>query len=181
MAHALSLGARGLGRVRPNPAVGCVVVKDGRVVGRGRTADGGRPHAETIALEMAGEAARGATVYVSLEPCGHHGQTPPCVDALIASGVARVVVALEDPRRTCCRARSGRTARCGHRSRNRGHVEQGGKAPRRFSKPGPDGTPLADTETRPDAGWADCDRDRGKPLDHGARSPAGCPRNAGKS
>ena len=97
MAHALSLGARGLGRVWPNPAVGCVVVKDGRVVGRGRTADGGRPHAETIALEMAGEAARGATAYVSLEPCSHHGQTPPCVDALIGAGVARVVFALEDP------------------------------------------------------------------------------------
>ena len=73
------------------------MVKDGRVVGRGRTADGGRPHAETIALEMAGEAARGATAYVSLEPCSHHGQTPPCVDALIGAGVARVVVALEDP------------------------------------------------------------------------------------
>ena len=97
MAHALCLGARGLGRVWPNPAVGCVIVKDGRVVGRGRTADGGRPHAEVVALEMAGEAARGATVYVTLEPCAHHGETPPCAEALIAAGVARVVVALEDP------------------------------------------------------------------------------------
>lgn len=97
MRHALALGRRGLGRVWPNPAVGCVIVKDGRVVGRGRTADGGRPHGEPQALAMAGEAARGATVYVTLEPCSHHGKTPPCAEALIAAGVARVVVALEDP------------------------------------------------------------------------------------
>lgn len=97
MAHALALGRRGLGRVWPNPAVGCVIVKDGRVVGRGRTADGGRPHAETVALDMAGQAARGATAYVTLEPCSHHGKTPPCADALIAAGIARVVVAIADP------------------------------------------------------------------------------------
>nr|WP_132950392.1 bifunctional diaminohydroxyphosphoribosylaminopyrimidine deaminase/5-amino-6-(5-phosphoribosylamino)uracil reductase RibD [Rhodovulum bhavnagarense] len=97
MALALSLGARGLGRVWPNPAVGCVIVKDGRIVGRGWTAPGGRPHAEPIALAQAGAAARGATAYVSLEPCSHHGQTPPCCEALIAAGVARVVTALEDP------------------------------------------------------------------------------------
>lgn len=97
MAHALRLGARGLGCVWPNPAVGCVIVKDGHVVGRGRTADGGRPHAETVALAMAGEAAHGATAYVTLEPCAHHGETPPCASALIAAGLARVVVALEDP------------------------------------------------------------------------------------
>jgi diaminohydroxyphosphoribosylaminopyrimidine deaminase/5-amino-6-(5-phosphoribosylamino)uracil reductase len=97
MRLALSLGARGLGRVWPNPAVGCVIVKGGRVVGRGWTQDGGRPHAETVALAQAGAAARGATVYVSLEPCDHHGQTPPCSEALVAAGVARVVVALTDP------------------------------------------------------------------------------------
>ena len=97
MAHALSLAARGQGRVWPNPSVGCVVVKNGRVVGRARTADGGRPHAETQALDMAGDAARGATAYVTLEPCSHHGQTPPCADALIAAGIARVVVAMRDP------------------------------------------------------------------------------------
>ena len=77
MALALSLGRRGMGRVWPNPAVGCVIVRDGRVVGRGWTADGGRPHAETRALAQAGEMARGATAYVTLEPCAHHGQTPP--------------------------------------------------------------------------------------------------------
>jgi len=97
MAMALSLGRRGLGRVWPNPAVGCVIVKQGRVVGRGWTAAGSRPHAEPQALAQAGSAAKGATAYVTLEPCAHHGHTPPCAEALIAAGVARVVVALGDP------------------------------------------------------------------------------------
>ena len=97
MRTALTLARRGLGRVWPNPAVGCVIVKDGRVVGRGWTQAGGRPHAETIALAQAGGAAKGATVYVTLEPCSHHGKTPPCADALIKAGVSRVVCALEDP------------------------------------------------------------------------------------
>ncbi|WP_439508904.1 bifunctional diaminohydroxyphosphoribosylaminopyrimidine deaminase/5-amino-6-(5-phosphoribosylamino)uracil reductase RibD [Yoonia sp.] len=97
MALALQLGRRGMGRVWPNPAVGCVIVTHGRIVGRGWTQDGGRPHAETVALAQAGEDARGATVYVTLEPCAHHGKTPPCAEALIAAGVARVVVALGDP------------------------------------------------------------------------------------
>ncbi len=96
MAHALSLGRRGMGRVWPNPAVGCVIVKDGRVIGRGHTADGGRPHAEPQALAQAGGAAKGATAYVTLEPCSHHGQTPPCADTLIAAGIARVVIATVD-------------------------------------------------------------------------------------
>ncbi len=97
MAVALGLARRGLGGVWPNPSVGCVIVKDGRVVGRGWTQPGGRPHAETEALRRAGEAARGATAYISLEPCAHHGETPPCADALIDAGVARAVVAIEDP------------------------------------------------------------------------------------
>ncbi len=97
MAHALLLAARGLGNVWPNPAVGCVLVKDGRVVGRGWTQPGGRPHAEVVALTQAGDSARGATAYVTLEPCAHHGQTPPCTDALVAAGVARVVTAKTDP------------------------------------------------------------------------------------
>ncbi len=97
MAHALRLGARGLGSVWPNPAVGCVIVKEGVVLGRGWTQRGGRPHAETMALQQAGPGARGAVAYVTLEPCAHHGQTPPCAKALIAAGVARVVTALTDP------------------------------------------------------------------------------------
>ncbi|MCU0829234.1 MAG: bifunctional diaminohydroxyphosphoribosylaminopyrimidine deaminase/5-amino-6-(5-phosphoribosylamino)uracil reductase RibD [Tabrizicola sp.] len=97
MAHALRLAARGLGNVWPNPAVGCVLVRDGIVVGRGWTQPGGRPHAEVRALEQAGPLAEGATAYVTLEPCAHHGKTPPCTDALIAAKVARVITALTDP------------------------------------------------------------------------------------
>ena len=96
MALALMLGRRGLGRVWPNPAVGCVLVRDGVVLGRGRTADGGRPHAEVVALAQAGDA-RLATAYVTLEPCAHTGQTGPCAQALIDAGVSRVVVATTDP------------------------------------------------------------------------------------
>lgn len=97
MDHALRLARRGLGNVWPNPAVGCVIVAAGLVVGRGWTQPGGRPHAERMALDAAGKAARGATAYVTLEPCAHHGRAPPCADALVAAGVARVVSALTDP------------------------------------------------------------------------------------
>lgn len=97
MASALELGRRGLGNSWPNPAVGCIVTKRGRVVGRGWTSPGGRPHAEVNALAEAGSAAEASTVYVTLEPCAHFGHTPPCVDALISSRVARVVIAIEDP------------------------------------------------------------------------------------
>ena len=97
MAHALGLAARGLGRTWPNPAVGCVIVQGRRIVGRGWTQPGGRPHAETMALEQAGSNARGATAYVTLEPCSHHGKTPPCAAALIAAGITRTVTALTDP------------------------------------------------------------------------------------
>ncbi|MEO0379120.1 MAG: bifunctional diaminohydroxyphosphoribosylaminopyrimidine deaminase/5-amino-6-(5-phosphoribosylamino)uracil reductase RibD [Pseudomonadota bacterium] len=96
MALALSLGRRGRGNTAPNPAVGCVIVKEGRIVGRGWTQPGGRPHAETVALAQAGSAASGSTVYVTLEPCSHHGKTPPCAEALIDAKVARVVIALRD-------------------------------------------------------------------------------------
>jgi diaminohydroxyphosphoribosylaminopyrimidine deaminase/5-amino-6-(5-phosphoribosylamino)uracil reductase len=97
MAAALAIARRGLGNTWPNPAVGCVLVKEGRVIGRGWTQPGGRPHAETEALARAGAAARGATAYVTLEPCSHWGRTPPCCDALIRAGIARVVVATGDP------------------------------------------------------------------------------------
>jgi pyrimidine deaminase RibD-like protein len=97
MRAALALARRGLGNTWPNPSVGCVVVADGRVVGRAVTAPGGRPHAEPAALDAAGQAARGGTAYVTLEPCCHWGRTPPCTEALIEAGVARVVVGTRDP------------------------------------------------------------------------------------
>ncbi|WP_424965899.1 bifunctional diaminohydroxyphosphoribosylaminopyrimidine deaminase/5-amino-6-(5-phosphoribosylamino)uracil reductase RibD [Dinoroseobacter sp. S375] len=98
MQVALTLGRRGMGRTWPNPAVGCVIVSpEGRVVGRGWTQLGGRPHAEVMALRQAGDAARGATAYVTLEPCAHHGKTGPCAEALSRAGIARVVSALQDP------------------------------------------------------------------------------------
>ena len=97
MRAALALARRGLGNAWPNPAVGCVLVKEGRVIGRGWTQPGGRPHAETEALRRAGAAARGATAYVTLEPCSHHGRTPPCCEALADAGIARVVMAMRDP------------------------------------------------------------------------------------
>jgi diaminohydroxyphosphoribosylaminopyrimidine deaminase/5-amino-6-(5-phosphoribosylamino)uracil reductase len=102
MTAALALGRRELGRTWPNPAVGALVVQPGNgagavVLGRGWTAPGGRPHAETVALAEAGAAANGATLYVTLEPCAHFGRAPPCVDAVIAAGIARVVSAIEDP------------------------------------------------------------------------------------
>lgn len=98
MSAAINLAGQGLGRVWPNPSVGCVIVRNGRLVGRAVTAPGGRPHAETRALAMAGpDGARGATVYVTLEPCAHQGRTPPCTQALIDAQVARVVIAVKDP------------------------------------------------------------------------------------
>lgn len=97
MARALRLAERGLYTTSPNPRVGCVLVRDGRIVGEGWHARAGEAHAEVNALRAAGDAARGATAYVTLEPCAHHGRTPPCVDALIAAGIGRVVAALEDP------------------------------------------------------------------------------------
>nr|WP_183265708.1 bifunctional diaminohydroxyphosphoribosylaminopyrimidine deaminase/5-amino-6-(5-phosphoribosylamino)uracil reductase RibD [Acidocella aromatica] len=97
MHAALSLARRGLGQTAPNPSVGCVIVKDGRVVGRGTTAPGGRPHAEVVALNAAGEAARGATAYVTLEPCSFAGKSGACTEALISAGIKRVVVGATDP------------------------------------------------------------------------------------
>lgn len=98
MGAALALASRGAGRCFPNPSVGCVIVRDGRVVGRGHTGTGGRPHAEALALAEAGDSARGATAYVTLEPCAHVSpRGPACADSLIAAGVARVVVAAHDP------------------------------------------------------------------------------------
>jgi diaminohydroxyphosphoribosylaminopyrimidine deaminase/5-amino-6-(5-phosphoribosylamino)uracil reductase len=97
MARALQLAHKGLYSTHPNPRVGCVIVRDGQIVGEGWHVRAGEPHAEVHALRQAGELARGATAYVTLEPCSHHGRTPPCADALVEAGVARVVVAMQDP------------------------------------------------------------------------------------
>ena len=97
MDEALELAAQGVGRTSPNPAVGAVLVKDGEVVGRGSHTYAQVKHAEILALDEAGDRARGATLYISLEPCAHHGRTPPCADALIQAGVTGVVAAMEDP------------------------------------------------------------------------------------
>ena len=97
MTEAFDLAEKGRGSAHPNPLVGAVLVKDGEVVGRGWHHAPGEPHAEAMALAQAGEAARGATLYCTLEPCSHHGKTPPCADALVTAGVARAVVALGDP------------------------------------------------------------------------------------
>ena len=97
MEAALNLGSRSLGLTAPNPAVGAILMKDGAVVGVGSTAPGGRPHAERIAIDRAGEAARGATLYATLEPCSHFGASPPCADAIVEAGVSRVISAMEDP------------------------------------------------------------------------------------
>jgi len=97
MAHAIQLAQRGLYTTDPNPRVGCVVVREDKIVGEGWHQQAGGPHAEIAALEDAGERAKGADVYVTLEPCSHHGRTPPCIDALIRAGVSRVVMAMEDP------------------------------------------------------------------------------------
>lgn len=97
MAAAIALARRGLGRAAPNPAVGALIVKEGAIIARGWTKPGGRPHAETEALRDAGEAARGATLYVTLEPCSHHGVTPPCAEAIVKAGISRVVSAIGDP------------------------------------------------------------------------------------
>jgi diaminohydroxyphosphoribosylaminopyrimidine deaminase / 5-amino-6-(5-phosphoribosylamino)uracil reductase len=113
MALAFALGRRGLGRTWPNPAVGAVIVKDGVIVGRGWTQPGGRPHAETEAVRRAGSAARGATLYVTLEPCSHHGKTAPCADAIVSAGISRVVSALVDPNPEVAGAGHWRMAQAG--------------------------------------------------------------------
>lgn len=97
MGEALGLARAMLGRVWPNPAVGCVIVNDGRIVGRGQTQPGGRPHAERVALDDAGDLSRGSSLYVTLEPCCHWGRTPPCADAIVAAGIKKVFASLQDP------------------------------------------------------------------------------------
>ncbi len=133
MALALALGRRGLGNTWPNPAVGAVLVRaeggEPVIVGRGWTQPGGRPHAEIEALRRAGAAARGATLYVTLEPCSHHGKTPPCADAIIAAGVARVVCGARGPQSGGRRPGSCAAARGRNRGRRRPRRRRGARAP----------------------------------------------------
>src|SRR5204863_534712 len=160
MALALALGRRGLGQTWPNPAVGAVVVKDGVIVGRGWTQPGGRPHAETEALARAGAAARGATLYVTLEPCSHHGKTPPCADAIVAAGVARVVSALVDPNPEVAGAGHWRMA--GARTRTGtgggGHRCPAGFRDTRQARPGSGAKALGPARhyPTPGRGWTHC-------------------------
>ena len=148
MHDALALAQLAIGLSEPNPRVGCVITAtDGRVIGRGHTQQAGGPHAEVMALRdlrQRGESSQGATVYVTLEPCSHHGRTPPCADALIAARVARVVAALEDPNP---------------------QVSGQGFAAR---------PPLGHGETRRQSRRAHGARQRRQPLDHGRGSAAGC-------
>ena len=115
MAHALRLAEHGLFTTDPNPRVGCVIVKDGEVVGEGWHCRAGEQHAEVHALQQAGDRARGSDVYVTLEPCCHHGRTPPCTDALISAGVSRVVAAMEDPHPRVAGKGLGQLLDCGTR------------------------------------------------------------------
>lgn len=141
MRVALGLAARGLGRVWPNPAVGCVLVRDGRVIARGWTGDGGRPHAETVALARAGDQARGAVAYITLEPCAHQGQTPPCDRALIRAGIARAVIAMQDPDPRVAGAGMARlrdagiAVDCGLLSREAARLNHGYLCHRRLGRP----------------------------------------------
>ena len=150
MQAALNLGERSLGLAAPNPSVGAILVKDGAVVGRGVTAPGGRPHAERIALAEAGEAARGATLYVTLEPCSHFGASPPCADAIVEAGVARVVSAIEDPNPRSAGQGPRPAAGGGNRGHGRARGRSGAARPSRPHSAGHRGPALRDAEARRD-------------------------------
>ena len=182
MQLALTLGRRGQGRTWPNPAVGAVVVKDGVIVGRGWTQPGGRPHAEPEALARAGEAARGATLYVTLEPCSHVGKSPPCADAIIAAGIARVVSAIEDPNPGSRRAGPCQASRRRHHGRYRAGRRRGRARSRRAFPAHPRQASACDPQARGIVGRQDR---RGRPQARGdyRAKPRGrgcicCARNA---
>ena len=152
MEAALSLGERSLGLAAPNPSVGAILMKDGAVVGRAATAPGGRPHAEPLAIAEAREAARGATLYVTLEPCAHTGASPPCADALIEAGIARVVSAIEDPNPQGGRPGACKAAGGGNKSRRRAGGRSGAARPSRPYSAGHGGATVRDAETGQDRG-----------------------------
>jgi len=160
MARAFELARLGRFTTTPNPNVGCVIVLNGEIVGEGYHLRAGEPHAEVHALRMAGEKARGATAYVTLEPCSHHGRTPPCADALLAAGVSRVVAAMQDPNPEV----AGRGL---YRLKQNGiDVSHGLMHAYRFS--------LRAAENGRVSGWQNGDGLRRKPVDHVSGSPCGC-------
>ena len=152
MQLALSLGRRGLGRTWPNPAVGAVVVKDGVILGRGWTQPGGRPHAETEALKRAGKEARGATLYVTLEPCSHHGKTPPCADALSAPALPASCRRWRTPIRTS-RGRAMRSFASAASRSSRARRRGGGARPRGTHPPDARRAPAGAAQARGVGGW----------------------------
>ncbi len=147
MAAAIRLSRWHTGQTSTNPSVGCLIVRDGVIVGRAVTALGGRPHAEPQALAEAGELARGATAYVTLEPCSHHGKTPPCAEALIAYGVARVVISVTDPDPRVSGRGIALLARCGHRGRCRRAGRGGPALACRLSHAADEEPPLCHSQT----------------------------------
>ena len=178
MRAAIALAGRALGTTWPNPAVGCVIVRGGAIVGQGITAPGGRPHAETEALAMAGEAARGATAYVTLEPCSHHGHTPPCATALIEAGVARVAIALRDPDPRVNWRRHRAAARRRHRGHRRHASRRSPPRPGRLLLPHHPQPPHGHAEAGHHAGRPHRHLQRRQPVDHRHPSPQIRPRPA---
>ncbi len=175
MARALKLAARGRFTTHPNPNVGCVIVKDGEIVGEGFHYRAGEPHAEVHALRMAGEKARGATAYVTLEPCSHHGRTPPCCDALIAAGVSRVVAAMQDPNPQVAGRGLYRLQQAGIEVSHGLMMNEAEALNKGFLKRMRTGFPLGAAEAGRLAGRPHGDGQRRKPVDH---LPAGATRRA---
>lgn len=165
MARALELARRGRFTTTPNPNVGCVLVRDDQIVGEGYHMRAGEPHAEVHALRMAGEKSRGATAYVTLEPCSHHGRTPPCCEALIAAGVKRVVTAMQDPNPQVAGRGLYRLQQAGIEVSHGLMMPEAEALNRGFLKRMRTGFPWVQLKLEPPR-WAHGDGQRGKPVDY---------------
>ncbi len=173
MARALKLAQRGRFTTHPNPNVGCVIVNNGDIVGEGYHHRAGEPHAEVHALRMAGAKAKGATAYVTLEPCSHHGRTPPCCDALIAAGVARVVAAMQDPNPQVAGRGLYRLQQAGIAVSHGLMMSEAEALNKGFLKRMRTGFPYLQLKLGVSVrGWTDGDGQRRKPVDHLAAGPA---------